>query len=64
MASSRCRNSVWKGKTPPFPTLVDPTTRTVESFGLTGYGETVLINPDGKVVPGDLDTLRGILDGK
>ena len=55
---------VWKGKSPPFPTLVDASTRTVESFGLSGYGAMILINPEGKVVPGDIETLRGILDRK
>ena len=54
----------WGGKTLPFPIVVDPSYRTAESFGLSGYGAMILINPEGKIVPGDLDTLRSILDGK
>ncbi len=54
---------VW-GKPLPFPTLVDPSYRTCESWGLSGYGEQVLINPEGKIVAGNLETLRSILDKK
>ncbi len=52
---------VWGGRSLPFPTLVDPSYRTSESWGLAGYGDVVLIDPAGKIVAGDLDTLRGIL---
>ncbi len=55
---------VWGGKPLPFPTLVDPSYRTAESWGLVGYGEMALISPEGKVVAGDLETLRAILDRK
>ena len=51
---------VW-GRPLPFPTLVDPSFRTAESWGLGGMGEQVLINSEGKIVAGDLETLRGIL---
>jgi len=54
---------VW-GKPLPFPTLVDPSYQTYESWGLSGYGEQVLINPEGKIVAGNLETLRSILDKK
>ncbi len=55
--------NVW-GRPLPFPTLIDPSFRTAENWGLGGMGEHVLISPDGKIVAGDLDTLRGILDPK
>jgi len=55
-------NHVWGGKSLPFPTLIDPSFRTRESFGLWGLGDVVLINPEGKIVEGDLETLRGIID--
>ena len=55
---------VWGGKTPPFLTIVESTYRTAESWGLLGYGEVALINPEGKLVAGDLETLRGILARK
>ena len=53
---------VWGGRSLPFPTVVDPSYQTIESYGLSGYGEQVLINPEGRTVAGDLETLRGILD--
>ena len=53
---------VWSGKTLPFPILVDPSYRTCETWGLSGYGEQVLINPEGKIVAGDLLTLQNLLD--
>jgi len=55
---------VWGGKALPFPILVDPTTRTCESWGLSGYGEMSLINPEGKIVPGDIAELRAALANK
>ena len=52
----------WAGQALPFPILIDPSFRTWESWGLRGLGDQVLINPEGKIVAGDLETLRGILD--
>jgi len=52
---------VWNNKPLPFPTLVDPTLRTCESWGLSGYGEMALINPEGKVVAGDIEALQAAL---
>ena len=42
---------VW-GKPLPFPILLDPSMTTLERFGVPGY-ETILIDPDGKLVKGD-----------
>jgi hypothetical protein len=47
---------VW-GKPLPFPILLDPTFTTWERYGLPGLGTTVLIDPDGKLVKGDENTL-------
>ncbi|MHC5540438.1 TlpA family protein disulfide reductase, partial [Singulisphaera rosea] len=44
---------VWGRKTFPFPILLDTTFRTWERFGLPGLGTVILIDPDGKLVPGD-----------
>ena len=43
----------WKGKTLPFPILLDSTGATVKAFGISAYPTTVLIDPEGKVVKGD-----------
>jgi len=49
--------NVWRGKTLPFPVLLDPTFQTWEAFGLNGLGDTILIDPDGNMVAGDETTL-------
>ncbi len=49
---------VWGGKTIPFPILLDNTFKTWESFGLQGVGTTLLIDPQGNLVEGDLDLLK------
>jgi len=43
---------VWGGKPLPFPLLLDTGMTTLERFGVPGY-ETILIDPDGKLVEGD-----------
>ena len=43
---------VWGGKPLPFPILLDPSMTTLERFGVPGY-ETILIDPDGKLIEGD-----------
>lgn len=48
---------VWDGEPLPFPVLLDTTFRNYESFGLEGVGELLLINPQGRLVKGDLQTL-------
>jgi hypothetical protein len=48
---------VWRGKTLPFPILLDPTFKTWERFGLPGLGTVILIDPEGKLTKGDEDVL-------
>ncbi len=48
---------VWDGKSLPFPVLLDPTFRTWERFGLSGLGTVILVDPEGKLVKGDEQTL-------
>ncbi len=58
------RKAVWGGKDLPFPVLLDNTFQTYERFGLEGSGVSnlLLIDPEGKLVEGDLKTLGGKLD--
>ena len=57
------KKAVWGGKDLPFPVLLDNTFQTYERFGLEGNGvsNTLLIDPEGKLVEGDLKTLEGKL---
>lgn len=48
---------VWKGRSPKFPILLDPTFLTWERYGLPGLGTTILIDPDGNLAEGDEATL-------
>ena len=43
---------VWGGKPLPFPVLLDPSMTTLERYGVPGY-ETILIDPEGRLVEGD-----------
>lgn len=43
----------WGGKSIPFLILLDSTFKTWERYGLPGLGTVLLIDPDGKLVPGD-----------
>jgi hypothetical protein len=52
---------IWGGKEPPFPVLLDNTTKSMESFGVDLFGVTVLIDPAGRLVQGDESTLAAIL---
>ena len=58
------KKAVWGGKVLPFPVLLDNTFQTYERFGLEGSGVSnlLLIDPEGKLVEGDLKTLAGNLD--
>lgn len=58
------RRSVWGGKALPFPVLLDNTWETYERFGLEGNGVSnlLLIDPEGKLVEGDLKSLEMVLD--
>ena len=52
---------VWDGKRLPFPILLDPSMTTLERFGVPGY-QTILIDPEGRLVEGDETTLAKKLD--
>ncbi len=58
------KKAVWGGRDLPFPVLLDSTFQTYERFGLEGSGVSnlLLIDPEGKLVEGDLKTLAGQLD--
>ncbi len=53
------KKNVWRGQSLPFPVLLDSSFLTYERFGLEGSGVSnlLLIDPDGRLVPGDLNTL-------
>jgi thiol-disulfide isomerase/thioredoxin len=53
--------AVWGGKELPFPILLDNTAKTMETFGVDLLGVTLLIDPTGRLVPGDERTLATIL---
>jgi peroxiredoxin len=61
---SHVKKAVWGGKDLPFPVLLDNTFQTYERFGLEGNGvsATLLIDPEGKLVEGDLKALEKKLD--
>lgn len=63
-ALDRVETNVWKGTKLNFPVVVDNTFKTWERYGLNGLGTLVLVNPEGKLVEGDLATLESILNGK
>jgi protocatechuate 3,4-dioxygenase beta subunit/peroxiredoxin len=48
--------NVWNGKQLPFPILLDPSMTTLERFGVPGY-QTLLVDPEGRLVKGDETTL-------
>jgi thiol-disulfide isomerase/thioredoxin len=48
---------VWDGQPLPFPVLLDPSMTTLERFGVPGY-ESILVDPDGKLIEGDESTLE------
>ena len=52
---------VWNGRTLQFPLLLDPTFTTMRRYGLRAYGTLLLIDPEGKLVKGDDNTLARIL---
>jgi hypothetical protein len=54
------KKNVWGGKDLPFPVLLDNTFQTYERLGLEGsaVSNLLLINPEGKLVEGDLKTLE------
>lgn len=56
---------LWKGRTLPFPILLDSTDKSTAAFGIQHYPSQVLIDPDGRIVrDGDLELLKRILDSQ
>ena len=53
---------VWGGEDLPFPVLIDPSTHNYERYNLQGYPSDFLIDPRGRLVEGDLQTLEQILE--
>ena len=49
--------NVWHGRKLPFPVLLDSTFETWKRYGLHFLGTEVLLNPNGKLVMGDENTL-------
>ena len=42
----------WRGKSLPFPILLDAGGATVKRYGIQGYPTTILIDPEGRIVKG------------
>lgn len=42
----------WKGKTLPFPVVLDATGKTVKDYGVSAFPTVLLIDPEGKLVKG------------
>jgi thiol-disulfide isomerase/thioredoxin len=53
--------AVWNGKELPFPLLLDNSPQSMENFGVEMFGTTLLVDPTGRLVPGDELTLAAIL---
>jgi thiol-disulfide isomerase/thioredoxin len=51
------RSSIWKGRELPFPIVLDNTSTTMERFGVDVLGTTLLVDPEGRLVEGDMTTL-------
>jgi hypothetical protein len=47
----------WQGRTLPFPVLIDPSGETTRRYGVRSVPATYLIDPQGRLVAGDLDAL-------
>ncbi len=50
-------DNVWNGRQLPFPILLDNTYTTSDNFGLEGFGYKFLVDPSGRLVKGDENTL-------
>ena len=53
-------NNKWSG-TLPFPVLLDRSGQTIKTWGIVAFPTVALINPEGNLVEGDLETLRRAL---
>src|SRR5437868_8450457 len=42
--------NTWRGKSLPFPILLDSTGESIKAFGIRAFPTTILIDPDGKLV--------------
>jgi len=47
----------WKGKSLPFPILLDASGATVKNYGIQGFPTIVLIDPEGRVVKGGSEAM-------
>jgi Redoxin len=47
----------WKGKSLPFPILLDASGATVKRYGIQGFPTLILIDPDGRVVKGGSEAM-------
>ena len=47
----------WKGRSLPFPILLDASGTTVRNYGIQGYPTVVLIDPEGRVVRGGSEAM-------
>ncbi len=55
----------WKGRTLPFPILLDSTGETLKTWGIEGFPTTILIDPQGKIVgEADVEALEKALGEK
>ena len=45
----------WKGRELPFPILLDPSKKTLETYGVRSFPTLVLISPDGVVMSGNAE---------
>lgn len=56
------KKHVWAGRELSFPLILDSSFKTWENFGLQGFGQTVLIDPSGRIVDGGIAKLDAILN--
>lgn len=56
------RKYVWGGRAIPFPIVLDNTFSNWERYAIQGLGDYLIIDPEGRMVRGDLETLQQILD--
>lgn len=61
-ALAQVEKHVWSGTKLNFPVVIDTTFKTWERYGLPGLGVLVLVDPEGRLVKGDLETLQTILN--
>lgn len=47
----------WKGKSLPFPILLDASGTTVRSYGIQAYPTILLIDPEGRIVKGGSEAM-------